>query len=103
MADLADDARRQRARRIGAAAIPVRRAMALRQARLKLLIAYSTLAQIGYLFLVFPLAAGAIAWSALGWSAGVITGSCARIRKGRHVAFRRDLSRRRWAMTGSPD
>ena len=30
--------------------------MALRQARLKLLIAYSTLAQIGYLFLMFPLA-----------------------------------------------
>jgi NADH:ubiquinone oxidoreductase subunit 5 (subunit L)/multisubunit Na+/H+ antiporter MnhA subunit len=31
--------------------------MALQQARLKLLIAYSTLAQIGYLFLIFPLAA----------------------------------------------
>jgi len=30
--------------------------MALRQARLKLLIAYSTVAQIGYLFLMFPLA-----------------------------------------------
>jgi NADH:ubiquinone oxidoreductase subunit 2 (subunit N) len=30
--------------------------VALRQQRLKLLIAYSTLAQIGYLFLMFPLA-----------------------------------------------
>jgi formate hydrogenlyase subunit 3/multisubunit Na+/H+ antiporter MnhD subunit len=30
--------------------------LALRQARLKLLVAYSTLAQLGYLFLVFPLA-----------------------------------------------
>jgi NADH:ubiquinone oxidoreductase subunit 5 (subunit L)/multisubunit Na+/H+ antiporter MnhA subunit len=33
--------------------------VALRQQRLKLLIAYSTLAQIGYLFLMFPLALGA--------------------------------------------
>ncbi|MFO1115949.1 MAG: proton-conducting transporter membrane subunit [Beijerinckiaceae bacterium] len=57
---------------LGAAAILFGSAMALRQARLKLLIAYSTLAQIGYLFLVFPLAAGAHAWSALGWSAGVM-------------------------------
>jgi len=32
--------------------------VALRQARLKLLIAYSTVAQIGYLFLMFPLIAG---------------------------------------------
>lgn len=40
--------------------------MALRQERLKLLIAYSTVAQIGYLFLVFPLARGdaaAAAWA----------------------------------------
>lgn len=33
--------------------------MALRQSRLKLLVAYSTIAQIGYLFLAFPLAAAA--------------------------------------------
>jgi formate hydrogenlyase subunit 3/multisubunit Na+/H+ antiporter MnhD subunit len=44
--------------------------LALRQARLKLLVAYSTVAQIGYLFLVFPLASGAHAGSALGWSGG---------------------------------
>jgi multicomponent Na+:H+ antiporter subunit D len=41
---------------LGAAAIVFASAVALRQERLKLLIAYSTLAQIGYLFLMFPLA-----------------------------------------------
>jgi multicomponent Na+:H+ antiporter subunit D len=41
---------------MGAAAILVGSIVALRQRRLKLLIAYSTLAQIGYLFLMFPLA-----------------------------------------------
>ena len=44
---------------LGVAAILVGNIVALRQARLKLLIAYSTVAQIGYLFLMFPLAAGA--------------------------------------------
>jgi formate hydrogenlyase subunit 3/multisubunit Na+/H+ antiporter MnhD subunit len=42
---------------LGAAAILFGNLVALRQARLKLLIAYSTLAQLGYLFLIFPLAA----------------------------------------------
>jgi formate hydrogenlyase subunit 3/multisubunit Na+/H+ antiporter MnhD subunit len=41
---------------LGAAAILFGSVVALRQQRLKLLIAYSTLAQIGYLFLMFPLA-----------------------------------------------
>src|SRR5262245_2625961 len=41
---------------LGAAAIVLGGAMALRQERLKLLVAYSTVAQIGYLFLIFPLA-----------------------------------------------
>ena len=41
---------------LGAAAILFGSVLALRQERLKLLIAYSTLAQIGYLFLMFPLA-----------------------------------------------
>jgi multicomponent Na+:H+ antiporter subunit D len=41
---------------LGAAAIVFGSVLALRQERLKLLIAYSTLAQIGYLFLMFPLA-----------------------------------------------
>jgi len=42
---------------MGAGAIVFGGVVALRQARLKLLIAYSTVAQIGYLFLMFPLAA----------------------------------------------
>jgi formate hydrogenlyase subunit 3/multisubunit Na+/H+ antiporter MnhD subunit len=48
---------------LGAAAIVVANVVALRQERLKLLVAYSTVAQIGYLFLMFPLAfdAGAAA------------------------------------------
>ncbi len=41
---------------LGAAAIVVGSIVALRQVRLKLLVAYSTIAQIGYLFLMFPLA-----------------------------------------------
>jgi multicomponent Na+:H+ antiporter subunit D len=41
---------------LGAAAIVFGSVVALRQRRLKLLIAYSTVAQIGYLFLMFPLA-----------------------------------------------
>jgi formate hydrogenlyase subunit 3/multisubunit Na+/H+ antiporter MnhD subunit len=41
---------------LGAAAIIVGNLVALRQERLKLLVAYSTVAQIGYLFLMFPLA-----------------------------------------------
>ena len=44
---------------LGAAAILFGSLVALRQARLKLLVAYSTVAQIGYLFLMFPLVAGA--------------------------------------------
>lgn len=42
---------------LGAAAILFGGVLALRQARLKMLIAYSTIAQIGYLFLIFPLVA----------------------------------------------
>lgn len=41
---------------LGAMAIVVGSVVALRQQRLKLLVAYSTIAQIGYLFLMFPLA-----------------------------------------------
>jgi len=42
---------------LGAMAIVYGGVLALGQARLKLLVAYSTLAQLGYLFLIFPLAA----------------------------------------------
>ena len=44
---------------LGGAAIVFGSVVALRQERLKLLVAYSTLAQIGYLFLMFPLALNA--------------------------------------------
>jgi len=43
---------------LGVFAILLGNLMALMQARLKLLVAYSTLAQLGYLFLLFPLASG---------------------------------------------
>jgi formate hydrogenlyase subunit 3/multisubunit Na+/H+ antiporter MnhD subunit len=55
---------------LGSAAILVGSVLALRQARLKLLIAYSTVAQIGYLFLMFPLAAGP--WAADAFSGGIM-------------------------------
>jgi formate hydrogenlyase subunit 3/multisubunit Na+/H+ antiporter MnhD subunit len=57
---------------LGAAAILFGSVVALRQERLKLLIAYSTLAQIGYLFLMFPLAYDA--GSAQLASGGALTG-----------------------------
>ncbi len=57
---------------LGSAAILFGSVLALRQERLKLLIAYSTIAQIGYLFLIFPLASGAHPWSADGWSGGMM-------------------------------
>lgn len=52
---------------LGAAAILWGSIQALVQTRLKLLIAYSTVAQIGYLFLAFPLAVGSgiMAWTGM--------------------------------------
>jgi multicomponent Na+:H+ antiporter subunit D len=58
---------------LGSGAIIFGSVLALRQRRLKLLIAYSTIAQIGYLFFIFPLAAGAAAgepWGGFGWTGG---------------------------------
>src|SRR5271167_4954271 len=55
---------------LGSAAILSGSVLALRQERLKLLIAYSTVAQLGYLFLMFPLAAGP--WAADAFSGGVM-------------------------------
>ena len=51
---------------LGASAVLYGSVQALRQTRLKLLIAYSTVAQMGYLFLAYPLAAaaGVTAWNA---------------------------------------
>jgi len=60
---------------LGAAAIIFGSVLALRQARLKLLIAYSTVAQIGYLFLMFPLAIKPETghpWSTTAWTGGVL-------------------------------
>jgi formate hydrogenlyase subunit 3/multisubunit Na+/H+ antiporter MnhD subunit len=60
---------------LGAAAILFGSVLALRQARLKLLVAYSTVAQIGYLFLMFPLAANPETghlWSTAAWTGGVL-------------------------------
>jgi len=60
---------------LGAAAILFGSVLALRQARLKLLIAYSTVAQIGYLFFLFPLAMGpdlGHSWQAAAWTGGWI-------------------------------
>ena len=55
---------------LGSAAILFGSVLALRQARLKLLIAYSTVAQIGYLFLMFPLGAGP--WAADAFAGGIM-------------------------------
>ncbi|MGB2819023.1 MAG: proton-conducting transporter membrane subunit [Burkholderiaceae bacterium] len=60
---------------MGAAAIVFGSVVALRQQRLKLLVAYSTVAQIGYLFLLFPLAfdaAGEMAFADVARTAGVL-------------------------------
>ena len=57
---------------LGAAAIVFGSVIALRQQRLKLLIAYSTVAQIGYLFLMFPLAFDLASAQLLG--GGALTG-----------------------------
>jgi len=60
---------------LGAATIILGSVVALRQARLKLLVAYSTVAQIGYLFLIFPLAIGPEAGNPLGtaaWTGGIL-------------------------------
>jgi formate hydrogenlyase subunit 3/multisubunit Na+/H+ antiporter MnhD subunit len=60
---------------LAAAAILFGSVLALRQVRLKLLIAYSTVAQIGYLFLIFPLAGGSEmgqSWGSTAWTGGVL-------------------------------
>lgn len=58
----------------GAASILFCSLLAMRQGRLKLMIAYSTVAQVGYLFLVFPLAGADDpgSWTATAWSGGVL-------------------------------
>ena len=55
---------------LGSAAILFGSVLALRQERLKLLVAYSTVAQIGYLFLMFPLGSGP--WAADAFAGGIM-------------------------------
>lgn len=57
---------------LGAAAILFGSVLALRQARLKMLVAYSTVAQIGYLFLMFPLAGPPGSASIDAWTGGLL-------------------------------
>ncbi|MFU8817934.1 MAG: complex I subunit 5 family protein, partial [Pseudomonadales bacterium] len=59
---------------LGGIAIVFGSLLALRQSRLKLVVAYSTVAQLGYLFLMFPLAGGAgeeQPWAATAWTGGI--------------------------------
>jgi multicomponent Na+:H+ antiporter subunit D len=60
---------------LGAIAILFASIVALRQKRLKLLIAYSTVAQIGYLFIMFPLAIQPEMghhWTSVAWTGGLM-------------------------------
>ena len=75
MPRLPDHAAAQMLGILAAAAILFGSVIALRQVRLKLLIAYSTVAQIGYLFLIFPLAGGdqiGHPWGNSAWTGGVL-------------------------------
>jgi formate hydrogenlyase subunit 3/multisubunit Na+/H+ antiporter MnhD subunit len=75
MPGLADRAAAQLLGALAAAAILFGSVLALRQARLKLLIAYSTVAQIGYLFLMFPLSGKSQVghpWGNSAWTGGVL-------------------------------
>ena len=56
---------------LGAAAILFGGVVALYQARLKMVVAYSTVAQIGYLFLIFPLVAGTTVGTGA-WTGGML-------------------------------
>lgn len=57
---------------LGAAGILFCSILALRQARLKMMIAYSTVAQVGYLFLIFALMPGPDPWQTIGWTGGIL-------------------------------
>jgi formate hydrogenlyase subunit 3/multisubunit Na+/H+ antiporter MnhD subunit len=61
---------------LGAAAVIWGSVTALLQARVKMVIAYSTLAQVGYVYLLFPLAAGEPEAAALAWYGGVYFAVC---------------------------
>lgn len=74
MPDQATDAALTLVATFGAAAVLWGSLAALVQSRVKLIVAYSTVAQIGYLFLVFPLAGGGSEdqpWAAGAWNGAV--------------------------------
>ena len=79
---------------LGSAAILFGSVLALRQARLKLLIAYSTVAQIGYLFLMFPLGHGPLGGGRLQRRRDA--GFVARLRQGGDVPVRGPHRRIAW-------
>ena len=79
---------------LGSAAILFGSVLALRQERLKLLIAYSTVAQIGYLFLMFPL--GPRAMGGGRFRRRNHAGSVARVRQGGDVPVRGPRRRIPW-------
>lgn len=75
MPPLATEAFVQATAVLGALAILAGSVMAIRAERLKLVIAYSTVAQLGYLFLIWPLAGGAageMPWAAGAWTGGMV-------------------------------
>lgn len=57
---------------LGAVAVLWGSLLALRQERLKLMIAYSTVAQLGYLLFVFPLAQAGGGWGGRAWSGALL-------------------------------
>jgi multicomponent Na+:H+ antiporter subunit D len=66
---------------LGAGAVLWGSVLALRQRTVKLLVAYSTVAQLGYLFILFPLIAAAGPWAETAWHGGiyhVISHACAK-------------------------
>ncbi|MFU8898240.1 MAG: complex I subunit 5 family protein [Roseinatronobacter sp.] len=74
MPDLAAPAALLTLASLGAMAVIWGGLLALAQARLKLIVAYSTVAQLGYIFLVFPLAGGdggAQVWAAGAWTGAI--------------------------------
>ena len=73
MPDLAAPAALLTLATLGAMAVIWGGVLALVQARLKLIVAYSTVAQLGYIFLVFPLAGGD--GTVQPWAAGAWTGA----------------------------
>jgi len=66
---------------LGAIAIFWGALQALRQSRLKMMLAYSTVAQIGYMFLLFPLLTGNTVGQGFAWGGGIyfsISHACAK-------------------------